>query len=211
MRVGTKSLLVGAHQFLWHPFTVWLSWRKIYGQWPDWKVCVCIFLHDIGYWGKRNMEGTGNTFLAAGDAPIDENYEDGIYHTIGGARIAQNWLDVQPILVDRGYKKKVCLRKAGTKYMFLVLFHSRTYASLYGEEPSDMCWPDKYCVAFDPWWLYLPRVILSGEIKEYRTLAAELGEVPLTAGHREWYRWTQERMIRKALNRDTTPPYAKVK
>lgn len=55
--MGTRSLLVGAHQFLWHPLTVFLSWHDLYGKWPNWKVCVCIFIHDWGYWGCKDMEG----------------------------------------------------------------------------------------------------------------------------------------------------------
>ncbi len=46
MRVGTKSLLIGAHQFIMHPALVALAWRRIYGEWPDMATSVAIAVHD---------------------------------------------------------------------------------------------------------------------------------------------------------------------
>ena len=37
---------------------------------------------------------------------------------------------------------------------------------------SRLCVADKLSITLEPWWFYLPRVILSGEIKEYMRLAA---------------------------------------
>ncbi len=73
MSTGTKSLLFGVHQFLWHPFTVWRAWVKLYGR-PTWRECVCIFVHDWGYWGCPEMDGA-----------------KGELHPFVGARIA-GWL-----------------------------------------------------------------------------------------------------------------------
>ena len=42
MKVGTKSLLFGVHQLLWHPLTVWLGWIKLYKKPPSFKEAVCI-------------------------------------------------------------------------------------------------------------------------------------------------------------------------
>lgn len=56
MRVGTKSLLFGVHQFIWHPITVLIAWWKLYGL-PNWKEIICIVIHDWGYWSKPNMDG----------------------------------------------------------------------------------------------------------------------------------------------------------
>lgn len=61
MKTGTKSVLFGVHQFIWHPITVLLAWIDLYG-WPNWKEVVCIFVHDLGYLGKEEMDGPdGNT------------------------------------------------------------------------------------------------------------------------------------------------------
>lgn len=57
--VGTKSLLYGVHQFAWHPFTVRLAWVRLYKISPNWKTCVCIVIHDWGYWGCNTMDGVG--------------------------------------------------------------------------------------------------------------------------------------------------------
>jgi hypothetical protein len=56
MRVGTKSLLIGVHQLVWHPITVYLAWRRLYGR-PTVRETVCILVHDWGYWGSRDMDG----------------------------------------------------------------------------------------------------------------------------------------------------------
>jgi hypothetical protein len=56
MKLGTKSLLFGVHQVLWHPFTVWRAWRHLYGR-PTWRECVCIMIHDWGYFGCPEMDG----------------------------------------------------------------------------------------------------------------------------------------------------------
>jgi hypothetical protein len=67
VKVGTKSLLFGVHQFAWHPFTVFLAWRKLYGL-PTWREIVCIIIHDWGYWGCSDMDGQSGSqhpFLGA--------------------------------------------------------------------------------------------------------------------------------------------------
>ena len=44
-----------------------------------------------------------------------------------------------------------------------VYYHSRFLAKRHGRRPSRLCAADKLAVALEPWWLYLPRVIASGE------------------------------------------------
>ena len=34
MKVGTRSLLFGSHQFMLHPLFVAIAWRRLYGRWP---------------------------------------------------------------------------------------------------------------------------------------------------------------------------------
>ncbi len=57
MKIGTKSILFGVHQFVLHPFTVAAAWTKLYGFPKDPKLWVAFFVHDLGYWGKPNMDG----------------------------------------------------------------------------------------------------------------------------------------------------------
>ena len=57
MKVGTKSVLFGAHQFLIHPWFVAYSWWKLYGFPFDPRLWIAFFTHDLGYLGKPNMDG----------------------------------------------------------------------------------------------------------------------------------------------------------
>lgn len=186
--IGTKSLLYGAHQFLFHPFTVFLAWHELYG-WPSWKECICIFIHDWGYWGCPNMEG-----------------EYGKDHPYLGAEIAQHLLDNRHWTRSETYRNWYW-ESSGNWYYYLCLCHSRTLAAELKMPPSKLCWADKLCVKFDPWWFYLFRVWLSGEKDEYRREADAAGLFPLSKSDREWYEWARERMIRKAYAQDARPPY----
>ena len=71
MRIGAKSLLFGAHQFIIHPFNVWLAWYWLYGKPPTFKETVCVIVHDWGYIACSDMDD-----------------QDGSRHPILGARIA---------------------------------------------------------------------------------------------------------------------------
>jgi len=170
MKVGTKSVLFGVHQFIWHPITVFLAWCELYGL-PNWKECICIIVHDWGYWGSPNMDG-----------------EEGAGHAERSALMVAWWFGF-----SEEYRE--------------VLYHSRGAAKKDQASPSKLCWADKLSIKYDPWFLYLPRAILSGEIKEYRKRADDFGELKSDRSNRDWYNWSHERMIRKARNHDTTPPY----
>lgn len=68
MNIGTKSILFGVHQFLIHPIFVAIGWTKLYGFPIDPRLWVAFFVHDLGYWGKPNMdgpEGEQHPFLGA--------------------------------------------------------------------------------------------------------------------------------------------------
>ena len=57
MKIGTKSLLFGVHQFFWHPLTVYRAWKRLYGR-PNLRESICIFVHDWGYWRAGDMDGS---------------------------------------------------------------------------------------------------------------------------------------------------------
>jgi hypothetical protein len=57
MKIGTKSLLFGVHQFFWHPLTVYRAWKRLYGR-PNLRELICIFVHDWGYWRAGDMGGS---------------------------------------------------------------------------------------------------------------------------------------------------------
>jgi len=70
MKMGTRSLLFGAHQFLLHPIFVAIAWIHAYGFPWDPRIWLAFVVHDWGYWGKPNMDGP-----------------EGEQHVILGARI----------------------------------------------------------------------------------------------------------------------------
>jgi hypothetical protein len=59
MRIGTRSLLYGAHAFWLHPWFVAWGWYRLYGarQLRDPRLWLAFIVHDWGYWGKPNMDG----------------------------------------------------------------------------------------------------------------------------------------------------------
>lgn len=155
MTVGTKSVLFGAHAFWLHPFFVAAAWWKLYGFPWDARLWVAFFVHDLGYWGKPNMDGP-----------------EGEAHPEWAARRMARWFDVYEdrvvMLEARGHEPREAVGPWGT----FCLMHSRFYAKQAGLQPSRLCPADKLAVALEPWWLYLPRVMATGEIREYMSLAA---------------------------------------
>jgi hypothetical protein len=143
MEVGTKSVLFGAHCFFIHPIFVFIAWWKLYGFPFDPRLWVAFFVHDLGYWGKPNMDGA-----------------EGETHVEFGANV-MSWL------FDYWFTNSFGTRYHTRIWKNFSLYHSRFYAKKDGMKPSKLCYADKLAICLEPSWLYLPRVILSGEIKEY--------------------------------------------
>lgn len=61
MRLGTRSVLFGAHSPLIHPWFVARAWRRLYGFPWDPRLWVAFVVHDLGYWGKPNLDGPEGT------------------------------------------------------------------------------------------------------------------------------------------------------
>lgn len=167
MKIGTKSVLFGAHAFWLHPFFVALGWWKLYGFPWDPRLWVAFFVHDLGYWRMPDMDG-----------------EEGEKHPLWGAELAAGFCDGITVtdegpvrrLMERGFSS-FCAHFWGKSppwyWAFFVRDHSRFLAKRNGVSPSRLCMADKLAVALEPWWLYLPRVIASGEIREYMALSRD--------------------------------------
>jgi hypothetical protein len=56
--IGTRSLLIGAHCWLLHPWLVAWGWWKLYGFPRDPRLWVAFVVHDWGYWGLPDMDGS---------------------------------------------------------------------------------------------------------------------------------------------------------
>ena len=174
MRIGTKSVLFGAHAWWLHPFFVAFGWWKLYGIRGDGPGCprfwdprlrVAFFIHDLGYWGKPNMDG-----------------EEGEKHPEWGA-LVMSWLfDRYPRdfgISPHAYVTDPCpegetitTAKPVGRWGRLVLFHSRFYAKQLYARPSRLCFADKLAICITPWWVYRWTAGLTGEIREYREDAA---------------------------------------
>ena len=172
MKIGTKSLLFGVHQFAIHPWFVAWAWWRLYGFPFDPRLWVAFFVHDLGYWGKPNLDGP-----------------EGERHPEFGARVMS--------IFDRRSRFGVCPRHRARngKRLFsswsdFCLYHSRFLAKQAGMPFSRLCVADKLAIALTPAWLYLPMARLSGELGKYmrgkgaRTPAGE--RTP-----REWFRDVQ--------------------
>lgn len=160
--VGTKSILCGAHAFWFHPFVVALAWWKTYGVPLDPRLWVAFFVHDLGYIGCPNMDG-----------------KEGEKHPELGARI---------MAMFPGSAKAIW----PLDWSSFSLYHSRTYAKLYGAEVSKLCYADKLAFTVQSKRIYLFLVKLTGEYHEYldnaRRYNAELGYTKIrvdTLSH--WY------------------------
>lgn len=168
MRIGTKSLLFGAHAFWWHPIFVALAWYKLYGwhrvtyrtqfgptvitNLRDWRLWAAFIVHDWGYWGSPDMDG-----------------KHGERHPLRGGMIMDyltNW--------HHGW------------YKFMIA-HSRALAHKYRLPPSPLAAADKLSLALEPWQFYLLRTRLTGEIREYQSTPRHgEGYIGVEIGDRAW-------------------------
>src|SRR3982751_4688720 len=114
MKIGTKSVLFGAHCFFIHPWFVALGWWKLYGFPWDLRLWFVFFLHDLGYWGKPNMDG-----------------EEGETHVEWGANVVHKLFD-WPRVVRVPNAISGTHRENNYKWLHLSLLHSRFYAKQAG-------------------------------------------------------------------------------
>jgi hypothetical protein len=153
MKIGTRSVLFGAHCFFLHPLFVARAWWKLYGFPFDPRLWVAFIVHDLGYIGKPNMDGPeGETHPEFGAWIISLLFDN---------RAALNGCQLVPLTRANGR-----MRWLG-KWGQLCLFHSRYYTKKAGRLPSPLCFADKLAFSLTPAWLYLPMTTATGEIREY--------------------------------------------
>jgi hypothetical protein len=175
VKVGTKSLLFGVHQILIHPWFVAYAWWLLYGIPLDPRYWVAFTVHDLGYWGKPNMDG-----------PEGEN------HVLLGSRImywlfdwTRPWSRKNPKAGENGFGKK-------SDYLYwssLVLYHSRFHAKREFKHYSKLCVADKLSFCLTPRCLYLTLANWSGEIHEYmeRVRDKYAKENKFARNQKEWH------------------------
>ena len=159
--IGSRSVIFGTHCFLIHPWFVAAAWWKLYGFPKDIRLWIAFFVHDLGYWGKPNLDGP-----------------EGEKHVEWGAKFMHRWFDRKGAVycigtAPTGEKSYV---KDSYYWHDFSLYHSRYYAKAHSMTPSRLCVADKLSITLEPWWLYLPRTKLSGELAEYMDNARRRAE-----------------------------------
>lgn len=199
MKIGTKSVLFGAHCFFLHPFFVAIAWTKLYGFPFDPRLWIAFFVHDLGYLGKPNMDGPeGETHVELGakimsifDYRFLIKSEKAIYHSYP----YYTRLKYRLVFEFKGY----CLIKRNTHvWSNFSLYHSRYYAKKFGAQPSRLCFADKLSFNVTPRWLYLPMVNATGEIHEYLKMAkkSETTHWKPVEGQKVWHSQLREYMAK---------------
>ena len=166
MKIGTRSILFGAHQFAIHPWFVAWAWWQLYGFPFDPRLWVAFFVHDLGYWGKPNMDGPeGERHVEFGAAVMtfffDRKPPNRECQTCGG----QVWFYSAELL----WEVDTCAACYDDAFHWrdFCLYHSRFYAKKDRRPFSRLCVADKLAICLTPWWLYGTLTRLSGEIREY--------------------------------------------
>jgi hypothetical protein len=155
-----------------------------HGRWPHWWEWVAIFCHDIGYWGKPNMDGP-----------------EGQTHPEAGARLAKQIVHrVGFWIFDNSFSgdEKRCYY-AGVAHD-LALYHSSAYAKANGQPTSALYWPDKLSIFFDPRWFYLLRAKATGEVWEYIRVNAPGWLIWDDQPAETWFNWYRG-AVRRRLTR----------
>jgi hypothetical protein len=189
VKIGTKSVLFGAHQFLIHPLFVAWAWWKLYGFPHDPRLWVAFFVHDLGYLGKPNMDGPeGERHVEFGAA---------VMHFLFDRPRLRRYIESEPGAFS--------YRQRRTRWRDFCLYHSRFYAKRDGRPHSRLCVADKLAIVLTPGWLYLPMARATGEIHEYMDLAkarTEAGEPKYVSMNiysdrqSQWYANVQEYLRR---------------
>jgi hypothetical protein len=158
MKIGTKSLLFGVHQFLLHPLCVAAAWWKLFGFPWDPRLWLAFFLHDVGYWGCNDMDGP-----AGADHP--ERGARWMHWLFDWPRWLPFWLAFTTPAGRPGRSLEYWF--GNTAWYDFCRYHSRHYARRHGHPVSQLCLADKYSIVLTPAWLYLPMARLTGELAEY--------------------------------------------
>lgn len=175
MNIGTKSVLYGAHCFFIHPWFVALAWWRIYGFPFDPRLWVAFFVHDLGYWGKPNMDGPEGESHPELGADIMGNLFDWNWSFMlhrAGSDHRCSWSASRILLsINTNGDGHILDPKDPCKQTYnwhsFTLYHSRFYSKRRNTKHSRLCAADKLATAITPRWLYFLLVKATGEIHEY--------------------------------------------
>lgn len=201
LSIGTKSVLFGVHCFFLHPWFVWAVWIRLYSWTWSLPTVVSFFVHDLGYFGKHDMDGE----------QCEKHVELGakIMHALFDFYVFESQYVIYPSesemenLLFNGWKIKSisgptsyltrCVRSK--RWYNFALYHSRFYAKKNNAQYSKLCVADKLSFCMTPKWLYKILGFNSGEIYEYmlqcddKYLNMQISNNNFDAWHHSVYRY----------------------
>jgi len=204
MTEGTKSYLIGYHQFLLHPLWVLMAWKLEYKAWPKWWQLICILFHDIGICGRQYMS--------------DDGAKEG--HWIRGARLSakivyritkKNILKSEPKTMEEFFLFSKCYDHKMEPEAFLLCAGHAPKESGYSQ--SALFIPDKRSFLVSPmWWNWLnywtEGFKVSNPVKWTKLIEENLKKEEPMGGHELYlhaiYEHTQNENKRELLNAKRT-------
>lgn len=187
MKIGTRSVLFGAHQFLIHPMLLFVGWWQEYGFGPV----------EIGYktvWISTTLHDAAELRRAIQVQVLASLWNPRLWvaffvHDLG--YIGKPNMDGAEGETHPQFGARIMGRLFGEPWGDFVLLHSRYYSKRLNRPVSPLCYADKRVIVLEPLWLYLPRVWATGELDEFMAVAQRRAAVapgpndPLTTDERE--------------------------
>ncbi len=146
MKQGTKSILFGCHQFIWHPLFVIIGWTLYHNRFPKFWELICIIVHDWGIWGINYLDDPKNK----------------LDHPRFGANIAEKYLGKKAWQLIGGHSLEFI--NSFNKFLASTSPLACEDKTLPWLKISDLFYADKYS------WLLIPNFILSWQyyIEKFR-------------------------------------------
>ncbi len=127
---------------LWHPFLVAYCWYLLYGfPWSP-KLWACFFLHDVGYFGRENMDGTG--------------YKGGQWHPYLGANLIYKLFGIEWGIFCLFHSRAIVSTAPLDDYnkIFVCFKRAKFVGKSVDAAISKLCVADKLAVKYSPIWLF---------------------------------------------------------
>lgn len=138
MKQGTRSTLIGCHQFIWHPLFVIIGWVMRHSRFPKFWEIVCIFVHDWGVWGTDYLSDPKNKKLhpELGAKIAKKFFGNKGWHLVAGHSLEyiKYWDDLNRPLFSSWDKIEISDLYYADKYSYLVIPNFLLRLQAWGEK-----------------------------------------------------------------------------